>query len=98
MIDDWTSFFDAVTIIMRIEKQLGLTIEDDELEPGLSKGQLTLGEVARVVEKVSPKPVPVREVVQGAVLAEYPNAPRPLDFDVPLLEALGRRKYGDTDS
>jgi|ERR1700677_4114069 len=94
-IDETEAFLKALTIIINVENQLGITT-DETIEEVLTGNQLTLTDLATVALRSTPSvsPTLVERAIRSAVRTEFPSAPVSLDFSAPLLDALSQpRRY-----
>ncbi len=97
MIDERAAFFNSVTLIVYIEKHLGITISDETVEAIRAWDELTLNDLATAVIRSdsSIPPSVIDKVLRSAVHKEFRDAPAPLDFNALLLDAIAKpRKYG----
>ena len=97
LIDETATFFEAITIIMRVEKLLNITIPDEAVENIQVWDKLTLDDLVVAAHRSNPQAALkiINEAVSSAVDSEFPSAPKPLNFTIPLLDAICQpRKYG----
>jgi hypothetical protein len=96
LIDETDAFFKAASILSVIENRFGFAMPDpkDEAEEW---GKLTLGELVRIGCSSNPLATVLQmtDAIRIAVRSEFPRAPEPVDFTLPILDALSStRKYG----
>ena len=98
MADNWSAFCMSASIMMKLE-QLGIKISDEYMEavvPVEIVETLTLSDFVRAGCEANPSISPSRmaEAIQTAVHLEIPEAPKQLDFNVPMLDAvIGPDRY-----
>ena len=97
LVDETATAVNALKIITQAEKLLNVTIPDEFVEEIDALNELTLADLAAVAHRSSPSSssTVIDDVIRSAVRAEFPSAPEPLDYKLPLIDALSRpRKYG----
>ena len=97
-VDEVSAGVKAITIIMHVEEQLGVTFPDEPFEAVCDGNELTLDDLAAAVrQSVSSDIHPlVHQAILTAMRTKFPDAPDKLDFNAPLPDALSQpRKYGN---
>ncbi len=95
-VDETTTFYDAILIIMHVEEHFGTTIPDENVEAVSPWEKLTLRDLVAAVDRSLPagSTASATDAVMAAVCKEFPSAPECPDFTAPLLDALGnQRRY-----
>jgi hypothetical protein len=98
--DDASAFIKAIAILMHVEEQLGINIADETVEAIRPWVDLSLRDLATAAQLSmaaddSDASGRAENAVLAAVQANYPDAPAPPNFEVPLLDAIAfRRSYG----
>lgn len=96
MVDETAAFWSAITLIMHVEKHLGITITDESVEEVRAWKELTLTDLVTVARRVSSSvsPTLADKAIRSAVRSEFPGAPESPDFTAPLLDAINKpRRY-----
>jgi predicted RNA-binding Zn-ribbon protein involved in translation (DUF1610 family) len=93
--DEAATFFDAVMILMHIEERFGIIILDQTVEAICPWNDLTLQDLVAAVQQTDTSVVlsQAEQVVLSAVRTEFPNAPEPLNFNMPLLDAISPYRH-----
>jgi len=95
-LDESQGFVVAVEILMRLEEELGITIEDETVEAIRPWAELTLNDLAMAAGRStsSHDVTEIDRVIRAVIRSNYPEASEPLKLNVPLLNATSRcRRY-----
>jgi hypothetical protein len=94
-VDEATTHYYIVRVVMRVEEELGIIISDETLEAIRPLDDFTLQDLVTAVNRTSADVdlAKADEAVRSAACAEFPDAPHPLDFAAPLLSAISQRRH-----
>lgn len=98
--DENSAFHDAISLLMRIESNLGIDIPDEaveEIRPWALVRWLTIREVAKVVHTIANTASfsSLVDAVVSALKEEFPQCSAEFDIDTPLLDVI-RSASGDS--
>lgn len=100
LIDEASAYYEAIMILMRVEKNLGIEVPDEAVEKVRAWGDarwLTVRELALAVHSMANSEpfTSVADAVVAALREEYPKCPEEFDIDTPLFEVI---RNADFDS
>ena len=93
LVDENSSFHDAISLLMRVESNLEIEVPDEAIEkvrPWKQVRWLTVREIASAVHTVADASSfsSIVDVVVSAVKEEFPQCPAEFDIDLPLHDVI----------